>query len=75
MHCSRSNQPNSTLLALYYISVFLVLLVGLVSFVSSFFTEEPILLFNEFLTVCMLILFWLTLLSATTKNLNGRHPW
>ena len=67
---SRSDTPNPTLLALYVISVFLVLILGCVNYLSSLFQEEPILPFSDFLTACMLVLFWLTLLSMTAKNLN-----
>ncbi len=73
MIVSPRDETTSTLYVLYYISVFLVLLFGLVSFFMSFFTEEPILPFNEFLTVCMLILFWLVLLTVYAKNLNKRR--
>lgn len=71
MIVSPRDEPNQTLLFLYTISVVLVLIFGLVSFILSIFTNEPILPFNEFLTVCMLILFWLTLLSV--KNLKFRR--
>jgi hypothetical protein len=71
MIVSPRDEPNHMLLFLYYISVILVLVFGVFSFIVSIFTDEPILPFNEFLTVCMLILFWLTLLSV--KNLKLRR--
>ena len=71
MICSSSTQPDPTLLTLYVISVTLVLVVGLVSGALNYFTEEPVLLLNEFLTVCMIILLWLTLLTASAKNLKA----
>ncbi len=71
MIVSPRDEPNHMLLFLYYISVIFVLVFGVFSFIVSIFTDEPILPFNEFLTVCMLILFWLTLLSV--KNLKFRR--
>jgi hypothetical protein len=73
MIVSRDQEPDSTLLCLYYISVILVLGFGLVSLVMNFFREEPLLLFNEYLTICMLVMFWLTLLSMSAKNLKVCH--
>jgi hypothetical protein len=73
MIVSRDREPDPTLLCLYYISVILVTVFGLVSLAVSYFTDQVILPFNEFLTICMLILFWLTLLSVNAKKLKVRH--
>ena len=73
MIVSRDQEPDPTLLCLYYISVVIVLVFGVFTFIVSIFTEEPVLPFNEFLTICMLILFWLVLLSVNAKKLKVRR--